>query len=125
MGEPIRARKTQLSKQQHLLGDAFSIADLNVADAGGAAIRLRDIGEVTRSHREREIITRVNGRESVELEVYKEADANIVAVARAVRNRLFGLPQQRAYVEDQQQKEERAAAAASGSACDPPGLWSP
>jgi HAE1 family hydrophobic/amphiphilic exporter-1 len=91
------------------------IADLIVADVNGAAIRLRDIGEVTRSHREREIITRVNGRESVELEVYKEADANIVAVARAVRNRLFGLPQQRAYVEDQQQKAERAAAAASDS----------
>ena len=91
------------------------IADLIVADAGGAAIRLRDIGEVTRSHREREIITRVNGRESVEMEIYKEADANIVAVAQLVRNRLSGLPRQLAYVEDQQRQEAEREAAASDS----------
>ena len=45
-----------------------------------------------------EILTRVNGRESVELEIYKEADANIVAVAQAVRDRLGGTPEQQAYV---------------------------
>jgi multidrug efflux pump subunit AcrB len=34
-------------------------------------------------HREREILTRTQ-RESVQIDIYKEADANIVAVAKAV-----------------------------------------
>ena len=75
------------------------IAELIVARQGDADVYLRDIAEVGRSHKDREIITRVNGRESVEIEIYKEADANIVAVAERVRNTLFGLPEQREYVE--------------------------
>ena len=82
------------------------IAELIVARQGDADVYLRDIGEVFRSHKDREIITRVNGRESVEIEIYKEADANIVAVADRVRNALFGLPQQREYVE-QKAREAR------------------
>ena len=82
------------------------IADLIVSPQGGPDVRVRDIGVVSRSHRDREIITRVNGRESVELEVYKEADANIVAVAALVKNRIFGLPAQRAYVEEFEREEE-------------------
>ena len=88
------------------------IADLIVAQEGGADIRLRDIAEVFGSHRDREIITRVNGRESVELEIYKEADANIVAVARGVTDRLYGLPQQREYVERLRREEAARQAAA-------------
>ncbi|MFC1525315.1 efflux RND transporter permease subunit [Candidatus Latescibacterota bacterium] len=87
------------------------IGDLIVAQQGSADIRLRDIGQVVRSHRDREIVTRVNGRESVELEIYKEADANIVAVARSVKARLHGLPQQRAFVEQLRREEEKEAAA--------------
>ena len=75
------------------------IRELIIAKEGGADIRLRDVAEVTRFHKDREILTRVNGRESVELEIYKEADANIVAVAQAVRDRLEGTPEQRAYVQ--------------------------
>jgi len=82
------------------------ISDLIVARHGGVDIHVRDIGEVYRSHKDREIITRVNERESVEIEVYKEADANIVAVAHRVRNSLYGLPVQREYVERLKKEEE-------------------
>lgn len=61
-------------------------------------IRLRDIATITRFHKDRQVITRVNGRESVEMEVYKEADANVVVVAETVRNALFGSAEQQAYV---------------------------
>jgi len=81
------------------------IAELIVAQHGGADIYLRDVAEVYRSHKDREIVTRVNGGESIEIEIYKEADANIVAVAHRVRSALYGLPVQRAFVE-QLQKEE-------------------
>ena len=44
------------------------IAALIVARQGDADVYLRDIGDVVRSHKDREIVTRVNGRESVEVE---------------------------------------------------------
>ncbi|MGH7601950.1 MAG: efflux RND transporter permease subunit, partial [bacterium] len=61
-------------------------------------IRLKDVGTVTRTNKEREVITRVNGKESVEIEIYKEADANIVTVAVAVKDRIFGNAEQQAFV---------------------------
>ena len=82
------------------------IAALIVARQGDADVYLRDIGDVVRSHKDREIVTRVNGRESVEIEIYKEAGANIVAVAERVRAALYGLPQQQDYVEGLKQIDE-------------------
>jgi HAE1 family hydrophobic/amphiphilic exporter-1 len=40
---------------------------------------------VEASHKEREIITRTDGGESVQIEIYKEADTNSVALARRVK----------------------------------------
>lgn len=74
------------------------IASIAIVRKDGVDIRLRDVATVERSHEEREIITSVNGVESIEVEIYKEADANIVDVARLVRNRLFGLPAQQEYM---------------------------
>jgi HAE1 family hydrophobic/amphiphilic exporter-1 len=51
-------------------------------------VRLSDVATVARGGREREVIARVNGRESVEISIYKEGDANTVSVARAVKSRL-------------------------------------
>jgi len=77
--------------------DIEEIADLAVASRQGAIVRIRDVGRVYRDHIERDVITRVNGEESVEIDVFKEADANIVEVARTVRNRVFGTSQQQAF----------------------------
>ena len=63
-------------------------ADAIVANVGGRPVYLRDVATVTRGHKEREAITRVNGRESVELAVYKEGDANTVQVAKRIGQRL-------------------------------------
>lgn len=56
--------------------------------AGGKAVRLKDIAEVIQGHKEREAIIRLDGKEAVELAVYKEGDANTVATADAVHERL-------------------------------------
>ncbi len=61
------------------------IADTIVLRFEGQDVRIRDLGRVERAHKEREIITRTDGAESVQIDIYKEADANIVAVARAIR----------------------------------------
>ena len=87
-------------------GSVQEIADLVVARQNEVDVRLKDIAAVYRAHKDRQIITRVNGHESVEIEIYKEADANIVAVAERVYNRLYGLPQQRDYVEQIKKEEE-------------------
>ena len=63
-------------------------ADAIVANVAGRPVYLRDVATVTRGHKEREAITRVNGVESVELAVYKEGDANTVQVANRVARRL-------------------------------------
>jgi HAE1 family hydrophobic/amphiphilic exporter-1 len=84
------------------------IGDLIITRQDGIDVRLKDIGEVYRAHKDREIITRVNGKESIEIEIYKEADANVVAVAEAVRNKVFGQPKQRAWVAQQAEKKESA-----------------
>ena len=54
----------------------------------GRNVRLGDLAVVTRTSKQREVITRFAGKEAVELALYKEGDANTVSVARAIRNRL-------------------------------------
>ncbi|MCL4181392.1 MAG: efflux RND transporter permease subunit [Verrucomicrobia bacterium] len=61
------------------------IADTILLRFEGQDVRVRDLGRVERAHKEREIITRTDGSESVQVDIYKEADANIVAVAKAVK----------------------------------------
>ena len=58
--------------------------DAIVAYVAGRPVYLRDVATVERGYKEREAITRVRGRESVELAVYKEGDANTVQVAGRV-----------------------------------------
>ncbi|MBN2433584.1 MAG: efflux RND transporter permease subunit [Acidobacteria bacterium] len=59
-----------------------------IRDQDGRRIRLGDIADVRRGAKERDVIARLNGSESVEMAVYKEGDANTVAVARRVNDRL-------------------------------------
>ena len=70
----------------------------------GRELRLNNIAHVYRTNKERQIITRLNGKESVELEVYKEGDANIVEVARRVREKIFGTARQQAFVKQMKAK---------------------
>ena len=62
-----------------------------VAKVADRPVYLRDVATVTRGHKDREAITRINGRESVELAVYKEGDANTVQVAKRIESRLENL----------------------------------
>ena len=75
------------------------IGNLIVSRQNSVDIRLRDIGTVSRYHEDRQVITRVNGHESVEIEIFKEADANVLVVAAAVKEAVFGTKEQKAYVE--------------------------
>jgi HAE1 family hydrophobic/amphiphilic exporter-1 len=59
-----------------------------VAYVSERPVYLRDVATVTRGYKDREAITRVRGKESVELAIYKEGDANTVQVAKRLESRL-------------------------------------
>lgn len=75
--------------------DVAEIADIIVSHADGRQVRVKDVADVFWGAREREIITRVNGREAVEIAIYREGDANTVTVARALHERLADLRSRR------------------------------
>ncbi len=64
------------------------MADSIIANVGGKPVYLRDVASVTSGYKDREAITRVDGRESVELAIYKEGDANTVQLAAGTRARI-------------------------------------
>ena len=82
------------------------IADLFLVNAAGNRAQLQDFAEISVHPREREVVGRVAAGEAVEVAVYREADANIVAVSRRVRDQVFGTLQQQAYVKDWQVKKD-------------------
>ncbi|MGH7497191.1 MAG: efflux RND transporter permease subunit [bacterium] len=84
--------------------DVDEIANLAIGRREGVDIRVKDVGTAVRTNKEREVITRVNGKESVEIEIFKEADANIVTVALAVKERIFGTEEQQAFVANMKKK---------------------
>lgn len=67
--------------------------DTVVARKDDREIRVKDLGRVELSHKEREIMTQTDGSESVQIDIYKEADANMVAVAKTVTARIGKIQQ--------------------------------
>jgi HAE1 family hydrophobic/amphiphilic exporter-1 len=68
--------------------DPAEISDVILASRPDGVIRVSDVATVRRGPKDREVVARVAGKEAVELAVYKEGDANTVAVARAVKHRV-------------------------------------
>ncbi len=70
------------------------IEDLIVAYPEGRAVRLHQIADVYRDVREPEVVTRIGGpdgvHDSVMIEIFKEADANLVEVSQRVREAMYG-----------------------------------
>lgn len=74
------------------LGGVDAIGEVPIAGANGASlVRVRDVAGVVDTHREQRILVRVNGRDAVKLSVFKQPQANSVAVATALRQRLADL----------------------------------
>ncbi len=67
------------------------IGNMLLSPNGDVTLRLRDVAVVRQGYKERESIIRVDGREAVEIAVYKEGDANTVKVAEEVRTVLSAL----------------------------------
>ncbi len=68
------------------------LAEIIVRSAGGRELRIRDVATVRRAPVEREEMSLVNGALAVELAIFREGDANLVAVAEAVRQAMPRVP---------------------------------
>ena len=65
--------------------DLGQMRELLVANVDNVPVRLRDVASVEQGYKEREAIIRLGAQEAVELAIYKEGDANTVAVADALK----------------------------------------
>jgi HAE1 family hydrophobic/amphiphilic exporter-1 len=70
------------------IADSKDFNDVVVANRGVYAVRIGDIGHATDGEQEVRSASLLNGRPAVELVVSKQSGENVVAVARAVRERL-------------------------------------
>ncbi|MEC9428042.1 MAG: efflux RND transporter permease subunit [Pseudomonadota bacterium] len=64
------------------------IENLFIGRFEGKNIQLKDIAMVESAYKDRDVVTRFNGNEGIEIAIYKEGDANAVNVAQKVANRL-------------------------------------
>ncbi len=67
------------------------IANSIIATVNSSPVYLKDIATVEQKYKEREAITRLNGKEAVEIAIYKEGDANTVSVARALKRKFASI----------------------------------
>jgi HAE1 family hydrophobic/amphiphilic exporter-1 len=70
------------------VGELLSVEDIKriqIKRADGIQVPLTEVATVTAGHKDREVISRLDGIEAVELEVFKSADANIVQLSRQIR----------------------------------------
>ncbi len=82
-------RSRYLVRTVHEARTPEALREVIVRSRAGAELRLGEVARVSRAPLERSELSRVAGREAVELAVYREGDANTVAVANEV---LAGLP---------------------------------
>ena len=74
-----------------MLNEFHSVEEMHqiiVRSEDGRKVVLGDVARVWRGTKDREVIARLNGNESVELALYKEGDANTVTVSRDARDKL-------------------------------------
>lgn len=64
------------------------IENLEIRRSDGNRVKIAEVAVVREGHREREVLSRLDAQEAVEVEVFKAADANIVAVSRDILSTL-------------------------------------
>ena len=89
-GKIMEGETEYLIRTLNELRSVQEVEDLEVLRGDGTRVRIGELAQVREVAQDREVISHLDGREAVELEVFKEADANIVSVARRVKERLLG-----------------------------------
>lgn len=88
-GGSLREGKTEfLVRTLNEYESVSEISETIIARPEGNTIRLRDVADVHMGDKDRDTIVRMNGGEAVELEIFKDGDANTVQVCKKLRDLL-------------------------------------
>jgi len=90
-GKLIEGNTQYLVRTLNQFTELAQIGDLIVYQQGDTTIYLKDVASVQDAYKERTDVTRINAYEAVELAIYKEGDANTVAVATQIKDKLSAL----------------------------------
>lgn len=83
-GKVIQGDKEYLVRTLNQFNSLKELGQIIVYREDQTLVRLFEVAEIVDAHKERNDITRIGDQESIELAIYKEGDANTVAVARKV-----------------------------------------
>lgn len=87
-GSLYESEARYLVRSRNEFEDLDDIRETILFSREGRHVTVADVAEVSHGHRDRDAIIRFRGAEAVELALYKEGDANVVSVARAIETRL-------------------------------------
>ena len=93
-GNVIGSVKEQTLRTVGRVADPKEFNELVVATINGSPVRVRDIGWAEDGTKEQRTHSRLDGRQSVSLDVKRQADANTVAVIEAIKAKLPGIAAQ-------------------------------
>jgi multidrug efflux pump subunit AcrB len=68
--------------------DPQRFGEVVVANRGGLALTLADLGSIIQREREPDTMARINGKRAINFDVFKQQDANVVATGEAVKAKM-------------------------------------
>ncbi len=68
--------------------DPKQFANVVVANRGGLALTLADLGQIVEREREPDTVARINGQRAVNFNIFKQQDANVVATGEAIKAKM-------------------------------------
>lgn len=87
-GSILEGRREYLVRTLNAFQTVDDIRNIKIRRADGVEIRLDEVAEIQEDYKERQVLSRLDGQEAVELEIYKAADANIVSIANQIKARI-------------------------------------
>jgi HAE1 family hydrophobic/amphiphilic exporter-1 len=90
-GSLTEGQSEYLIRSTNQFTNPAEIGDVILVSRPDGVVRLADVAAVAAVRSERDVVARVDGREAVEISVYKEGDAEHGPVARAVKKRVHRL----------------------------------
>ncbi|QSX38583.1 efflux RND transporter permease subunit [Shewanella sedimentimangrovi] len=90
-GKVVQGEKEYLVRTLNQFNNLDELGQVVVYKDGQRLIRLFEVADIQDAHKERSDITRIGNQESIELAVYKEGDANTVAVAKRLKQEIAAI----------------------------------
>ncbi|WOT03886.1 efflux RND transporter permease subunit [Shewanella youngdeokensis] len=90
-GKVIQGDKEYLVRTLNQFNSLEELGQIVIYRDAQTLVRLFEVAKIIDAHKERNDITRIGDQESIELAIYKEGDANTVAVARKIAAALDNL----------------------------------